>query len=166
MKEKIKVGKITNAHGLRGDMRVYPYTNKENFEDYSKLLVEGIEDPMKVSKVRFNKNMVLLKFNTINHIDEVEPLKNRELFIYKEDLKELEDDEFYISDIIGCTVESDAGEKLGLVKEYLTNTSQAVIVVKGDDGKEFMVPHVDAFVVSISIEDKLVVMKLIEGLIE
>jgi len=166
MKEKIKVGKITNAHGLRGDMRVYPYTDKENFEDYSALMIEGNDETKKITKVRYNKNMVLLKLNGIDHINDVEALKNKELFVYKEDLKPLADDEFYISDIIGCSVEDASGEKLGMVKDYLTHTSQAVFVVKGDDGKEFLVPHVDAFVVSISIEDKRVVVQLIEGLIE
>ncbi len=166
MKEKVKVGKITNAHGLRGDMRVYPYTDKENFEDYSSVMIEGFDEPHKITKVRYNKNMVLLKLNTINHIDEVEALKNRELYVYKEDLKELADDEFYISDIIGCVVQNDSGEILGEVKDYLTHTSQAVIVVKRSEGDDFMVPHVDAFIVSINIEDKLVVMKLIEGMMD
>lgn len=166
MKEKIKVGKITNAHGLRGDMRVYPYTDKENFEDYSNIMIEGVEGSQEVTKVRYNKQMVLLKFKSIDHIDDVEALKNRELFIYKEDLDELADDEFYISEIAGCTVESETGEKLGEIKDYLTNTSQAIFVVKGIDGNEFMVPHVDAFIVSISTEDKLVVVRLIEGMLE
>lgn len=165
-KEKIIVGKISNTHGLRGEMKVYPYTDKENFEGYSSLMIEGIEGKHKVSQVRYSKNMAILKLKGYNHINEVEGLRNKELSIYKEELKPLSDDEFYISDIIGCDVVNGAGEKLGVVKEYLTHTSQAVFVVDREGGEAFMVPHVDAFIVSISIEDKRVVMKLIEGLMD
>lgn len=165
-KEKIVVGKISNTHGLRGEMKVYPYTDKENFEDYSSLMIEGVEGRHKVSQVRYSKNMIILKLKGYNHINDVECLRNKELSVYKEDLKPLSDDEFYISDIIGCDVVNVAGEKLGAVKEYLTHTSQAVFVVERQEGEDFMVPHVDAFIVSISIEDKRVIMKLIEGLID
>lgn len=164
MKEKIRVGKVSNTHGLRGDIKVYPYTDKENFENYTSLMIEGVEGSHKISKVRYNKNMVVLKLKDYNHIDEVECLRNKELFIYKEDLKPLEDDEFYIVDIIGCQVFDESDEAIGVVKDYLTHTSQAVFVIETEAGTEFMVPHVDAFVRSISIEDKRIELKLIEGL--
>lgn len=165
MKEKIKVGKITNTHGLRGDVKVYPYTDKENFENYTSVMIDGLEGTQKVAQVRYNKNMVILKLKGFNHIDDVEVLRNKEVFIYKEDLAPLAEDEFYIVDIIGSSVEDESGNKLGTVKDYLTHTSQAVFVVKKAGGGEFMVPHVDAFVISIDIEAKRVVVKLIEGLI-
>jgi len=164
MKDKIKVGKITNTHGLRGDVKVYPYTDKENFEDYKSLMIEGLEGVHQVTKVRFNKNMVILKLVGIDHINDAEGLRNKELTIYKAERAPLASDEFYISEIIGCVVEDETGKTLGKVKDYLTHTSQAIFVVDGAEGNEFMVPHVDAFIVSISIEENRVVMKLIEGL--
>ncbi|MBN2899543.1 MAG: 16S rRNA processing protein RimM [Clostridia bacterium] len=164
MKEKIVVGKIANTHGLKGEMKVYPYSDKENFEGYTSLMIEGVEGKHKVSQVRYSKNMVILKLKGLNRIEEVEGLRNRELSIYKDDLEPLADDEFYVVDIIGCHVFDEAGKVLGVIKDYLTHTSQAVFVIEGADGGEFMVPHVDAFVAQIDIAAKRVVMKLIEGL--
>lgn len=164
MREKIIVGKISNTHGLRGDIKVYPYTDKENFESYASVMIAGLEGSHKVSKVRYNKNMVILKLKGFDHIDDVEGLRNKELSIYKDELQPLADDEFYIVDIMGCQVFDESGDAIGVVKDYLTHTSQAVFVIETNAGKEFMVPHVDAFVVSISIEEKRVELKLIEGL--
>ena len=166
MREKIIIGKVSNTHGLRGDIKVYPYTDKENFEGYKSIMIAGVEGSHKISKVRFNKNMVILKLNDYNHIDEVEGLRNKELYVYRDELQPLADDEFYIIDVIGCSVMDESGACIGVVKDYLTHTSQAIFVVETKDGKVFMVPHVDAFVVSISIEEKRVEMKLIEGLME
>ncbi len=99
----VRIGKIVNTQGLKGDVRVYPSTDyKERFEELDYLYIEGKKDEkFYIEKVRYKKNLVLVKFKGFEHINDVEKLKNLEVFTEKLGASELEEDRYYVEDLIG-----------------------------------------------------------------
>ncbi len=161
---KIKLGKVVGTHALAGYVRIYPYINDiSDFEAYPSLEVAG--ENLEVAKVKYKKNIVLLKFRTYNHINEVGHLIGKEVFVDKELAESLlEDDEYLLDDLIGLAVINQAGESLGKVVDMRQTPSQTTLIIKGEKGEWFL-PFVDAFVLDVDL-DKGISVQLIEGLID
>ncbi|WP_166238022.1 ribosome maturation factor RimM [Paenibacillus turpanensis] len=173
MAEKMfNVGKIVNTHGIRGDVKVLAQTDfpEERFAKGSELLAVHPEDPSKqkmftVESAREQKGLYYIKFNGITNINEIEPFKGWELKITEDQLIELEEDEFYYHEIVGCEVYSEEGELLGKVKEILTPGANDVWVVGRPKGKDLLIPYINDVVLDVNIEEKKVKVHLMEGLI-
>ena len=161
--EKIKIGKIVNAVGLKGEVKVYNYSDSEEVYERTPEIYAG-DRLLKVQNVRMQKNMVILKLSGIDDRNAAEAAKGTELFITEEDLPELPEGQFYIRDLIGMEVEEQGGSFLGVVTDVLQNTAQDIFEVKRDDGKTVLIPKVDAFVQKIDGKERLITVTLIEGL--
>ena len=166
--EKIKIGKIVNAVALRGEVKVYHYSDyKERFEELDRILVErrGKYEEYEIEGVRYQKEMVKLK--GINDRNEAEALKERDLYITGEDLRELPEDTFYVKDLIGCRViNEENGDEIGRIKDVLQNSAQDIYQIELKNGKEALIPVVGEFVREVSIEEKYVKIHLIPGFID
>ncbi|RBN37369.1 16S rRNA processing protein RimM, partial [Priestia megaterium] len=99
------------------------------------------------------------------NVNDVEQYKNCEVKIPEEQLTDLEDGEFYFHEIIGCTVKTEDGVEVGTVKEILTPGANDVWVVK-KGGKEVLIPYIDDVVQSIDIDEKEIVITVMEGLLD
>ena len=173
--EKIKIGKIVNAVGLKGEVKVYNYSDSEEVYERTPEIYAG-DRLLKVQNVRMQKNMVILKLSGIDDRNAAEAAKGTELFITEADLPELPEGQFYIRDLIGMEVEEQGGSFHGVVTDVLQNTAQDIIrkvseqyaedifEVKRDDGKTVLIPKVDAFVQKIDGKERLITVTLIEGL--
>jgi len=162
--EKINIGKIINVVGLKGEVKVYSYSNsKERYENLKSIYVES--DKYEIEKVRFNKEIVVLKFLNINDRTSAEELKGKDLFINESELAKLPDDEYYVRDMIGITVIEADGNILGTLKDVIQNKAQDLYEVEMADGKTALIPAVEEFILDIDIENKQMVVKLIDGLI-
>lgn len=161
--EKIKIGKIVNAVGLKGEVKVYNYSDSEEIYERTPEIYAG-DRLLKVQNVRMQKNMVILKLSGIDDRNAAEAAKGTELFITEADLPELPEGQFYISDLIGMEVEEQGGSFHGVVTDVLQNTAQDIFEVKRDDGKTVLIPKVDAFVQKIDGKERLITVTLIEGL--
>lgn len=167
--DRFTVGKIVNTHGLRGELKVQYYTEAlEDFEDFEYLIIQGEgEKKFKVDSIRSVKNQVLVKFAEFNDINEVEFLKNREVYYLREDYEDLEEGVHYIVDLIGIEVYDKEKGLIGTVREVLQNTAQDIYVVKRADGKgDVLIPGVPLFIQDIKLEEKRMNVTLIEGLME
>lgn len=163
--EKIKIGKIVNAVGLKGEVKVYNYSDSsEIYEITPEIYVEN--ELMEIENVRLQKNMVILKLKGVNDRNAAEAAKGRELFITEEDLPQLEDGEYYIRDIIGMTIREEDGNILGKVKDVLQNTAQDVLEVERENGKQLLIPWVDEFVFDIDMSSGEMTVRLPDGLLE
>ena len=164
--EKIKIGKIVNAVGLRGEVKVYNYSDSE--EVYERTPEIYAEDKLlKVENVRVQKNMVILKLSGIDDRNEAEAAKGVELYITDSDLPELPEGVFYIRELIGMNVmESEKDMFLGTVTDVIQNTAQDIFEVEQENGKKILIPKVDEFILNIDKEQKTIYVKLIEGLLE
>ena len=98
--EKIKIGKIVNAVGLKGEVKVYNYSDSEEVYERTPEIYAG-DRLLKVQNVRMQKNMVILKLSGIDDRNAAEAAKGTELFITEADLPELPEGQFYIRDLIG-----------------------------------------------------------------
>ena len=161
--EKIKIGKIVNAVGLKGEVKVYNYSDSEEVYERTPEIYAG-DRLLRVQNVRMQKNMVILKLSGIDDRNAAEAAKGTELFITEADLPELPEGQFYIRDLIGMEVEEKGGSFHGVVTDVLQNTAQDIFEVKRDDGKTVLIPKVDAFVQKIDGKERLITVTLIEGL--
>ena len=173
--EKIKIGKIVNAVALRGEVKVYHYSDyKERFEELEEILVERnaakkhAMESYEIEGVRYQKDMAILKLKGVNDRNAAEALKDCDVYITEADLRELPEDTFYIRDLIGCRVVNRSGnteneEEIGIITDVLQNTAQDIYQVKTKTGKEVLIPAVGEFVKEINIEENTVIVSLIPG---
>lgn len=164
------VGKIVNTHGIRGEVRIISRTDfpEERYKVGNKLHVFlNDKDPIEVviTSHRTHKNFDLVTFNGYDNVNDVEPFKGGLLKVHESQLGDLEEGEYYFHEIIGCKVVTDTGEDLGVIKEILTPGANDVWVVKGEKGKEILIPFIDEIVKEINIEEKRILIHLMEGLV-
>ena len=165
MAEKILIGKIVNAVGLKGEVRVYNYSDSPViYENTEAIYVDDVLMP--VRSVRTQKNMVVLGLCGIDDRDAAEKAKGSELFVTEDDLPELPEGEYYIRDLIGMEAVLEDGSRLGTVKDVIQNTAQDIFEVETDEGKQVLIPKVPAFVLDIDLESRRVTLRLIEGMLE
>ena len=163
--EKILIGKITSAVGLKGEVKVYNYSDSADIYKSTESIYAG-NDLRKVQNVRTQKNMVILKLEGIDNRDQAEKARGTELFVTEADLPELPEGQFYIKDLIGLTVvDSESGDEIGTVKDVIQNTAQDIFDVKTAEGRQVLIPKVPEFVKDIDLEKKTVTVKLIEGML-
>lgn len=161
--EKIKVGKIVSVVGLKGEVKVYPYTDDlERFEELDQ--VQAGDDWLQIDHVRYQKNMVILHFEGIGDRNAAERLRNRFLTIKKEQLRELEEDEYFIFDLIGLEAVDTDGNHLGRVSDVIQNTAQDLYEIETEDGKKHLVPAVHEFITEIDLNNGIMTIKPIQGL--
>jgi len=164
LEEKIKVGQIVNAVGLKGEVKVYNYSDyKERFEELEEIYLE--EQSFKIEKVRYKNHMVILKLLGIDDRNAAEAQKGKALFITETDLRVLPADTHYVRDLIGLAVETEDGH-VGTLTDVLQRSAQDLYEVELENKKKILIPVVEAFVLDIDIEKKRIIVKLIEGMLE
>lgn len=162
MDKQVCIGTIVAPHGVRGDIRILPQTeHPEQFLDLDYLLLENGRT-LHLTNARFHKRMVLIKCREVNNMNEAEVLRGQKVFIYTEDLPELEEGEFYVADLVGCDVTDEAGSAVGVLKDVISTGSNDVYVVTGTDGKEILVPALKKHVKEIDLDARRIVVELPE----
>ena len=110
MEELFRVGVISNTHGIRGEVKVYPTTdNVRRFDDLKEVILDTGKEQLilHVTSVKYFKNMVILKFKEFDNINDIIPYKGMDLLVTRENAIPLEEGEYYIADIIGSKVITD-----------------------------------------------------------
>lgn len=166
MKEELLAGKIVTTHGVRGEIKVFCYTDSpEFFDEIEKITIDGHKGEYVIESSRAHKRASLLKLAGIDNMESAQLLVGRDVFVKREDVS-LPEGRFYIVDIIGCTVFSEEGEKIGVVKDVFSTGSNDVFSVERENGKMSYIPHIDDIVKSIDIGDKKITVHIIGGLID
>lgn len=163
--EKILIGKIVNVVGLRGDVKVYNYSDSIQIYEETPEIFVG-DKLTKIEKARLQKNMVVLKLEGINDRDAAERLRGTELYITEADLPELPEGQFYVRDLIGMTVKEENGSVLGAVTDVIQNTAQDIFEVEMENTKRIMIPKVDQFVLDINGDSREITVRLIDGMLD
>ncbi|MFB7155264.1 MULTISPECIES: ribosome maturation factor RimM [unclassified Lysinibacillus] len=170
--EWFNVGRIVNTHGIRGEVRILSTTDfeEERFAVGNKLAAFKKDDKkptwVTIESMRRHKNFILLTFEGMYNINFVEPFKEGMLKITKDQLSDnlLEENEYFYHDIIGCSVVSEEGETIGAVTDILQTGANDVWVVKGAK-KEHYIPYIEDIVKEINIDEKKIVIYVMEGLL-
>ncbi|MBM7613635.1 ribosome maturation factor RimM [Alkaliphilus hydrothermalis] len=165
--KKLKVGRIINTHGIKGGLKVTPLTDElERFAELEWVYIEGVEGKFYINKVQYQKNNAIITFKDLDDINLVEKFKTKFLYIDESQKRELPEDTFYISDIIGLKAYTVDHVYLGKVKDILQAGSNEVYIIANEDGKEYLIPSVKEFIPVIDIEGGKIIVDPIEGMIE
>lgn len=167
--EFFRIGKIVKTRGLKGDLKIYSYTdNIDRFNDLDFVFLDKSKDSIldieKVSQV--SPNMVVLKFKGYNTIESVQKLINKDIYVDRENTYELDEDEILISDMIGMTVETINGESIGKLVDVLQYSANDVYLVKSEDSKEYLIPAVYEIVPEINVDENKIIVNPIPGLLD
>ena len=162
-----RVGVITQPHGVRGEMKVFPTTDDpRRFEDLDTVILDTGKEKrnLTIQSVKYQKNLVILKCKEVNDRNEVELLRKAELYVTRDQAVELEEGEYFIADLLGCKVVSDEGEDLGVLDDVLQTGANDVYSVKKKGEKELLIPVIPQCVLNVDIEKKEILVHLLEGL--
>lgn len=168
-KEKmLRVGVVTTTHGVHGEVKVFPTTDDaKRFKQLKKAYLDTGKElfPVTLESVKFFKQMVIVKFREISSMDQAALYKNKDILIERADAVPLEENEFYICDLIGLPVVTDTGESLGVLSEVVKTGANDVFEVTMADGKTVLIPYIEDCVKEISLEEGRVLVHLLPGLL-
>lgn len=168
MQEFMEVGQIVNTNGIKGLVKVNPFTDDiTRFEKLKTIYIEKDNklEEFTIEKVKYSKNTVLLKLKGIDDINIAEKYKNAYLKIDRKDAVRLPEDTYFIVDLIGLEVLTEEGEKLGNLVDVFPTGSNDVYVVKNDLGKQILLPAIGDVIKQVDMSNRKMIVKLIEGLI-
>ncbi len=164
-KEYLEAGKIVTTHGIRGEMKIMPYTDTpELLCEFERLFMGKNHNEIYIEKSRVFKNMVIAKIEGVNTVEEAEKLRNKILYIHRDDL-ELDENTYFIQDLIGMEVrDAENGFVYGKIKDVMQTGANDVYVIQGD--REYLVPAIPDVVVSTDIDNDIMLIKPLEGLFD
>ena len=166
MVEYFEIGHISNTHGLKGEMKVRPFTeDKKRYEELKKILI-NIKDEYKeyeIESVRYQKDIVLLKLKGVDDIDAAERLKNHYISIAREDAKNLQNNEYFIADLIGSEVFENE-ELIGILDDVFTAGASDVYVIKRKGKKDLLLPALKSIIKNVDVENKRIDVEIPRGL--
>ncbi len=168
MDKYFEIGQIVNTNGLKGFVKVKPFTDDiKEFETFETIYVQKKTELIecKIESVRYAKNMVLLKLKGIDDIDSAEALRNLYIKVSREQLPELQENSYYIVDLLECEVVTVEGEILGKMDDVFNTGSNDIYVVKNEKGKQILLPAIKEVIKNVDIPNRKITVKLMEGLI-
>ena len=166
--EYFEIGQIVNTFGIKGFVKVNPFTDyMERFEELKCVLVVKNKETkeMQIEEVKYQKNVVLIKFKGIEDINMAEKYKGCYIKIKREDARKLPKDTYFIADLIGMKVYDENGNLLGTVNDIYNNKAHDIYVVKDDLGKQILLPAIKDVIKQIDIEEEKIIVHLIDGLV-
>ena len=174
----LRIGKIVKPQGIKGEVKVLVTTSDINRfkslknvylhidEEASDEIILNNIDIKEVIEVKFLKDFVILKLKNVDSVEGAEKLRNMSLYVNREDSYKLKQNEYFLADLNGLDVKNiDNNEIIGKVTDILETKTQSILVIK-NESKEVLIPLVDEFIKNIDLENKLIQVKLLEGMIE
>lgn len=168
MEDLLKVGVITTTHGVRGEVKVYPTTDEpERFLELDYVLLDTGRElrKLEIKNVKFFKNLVILKFKGVDNINDIEKYKGRDLWIPREEGQELEEDEYYIADLLGMSVVLEDGQKFGTLKDVMETGANDVYIIDSAEHGEVLLPAIKECILDVNLEKNIMTIHLMKGLI-
>ena len=167
MEDYLRIGVITTAHGVKGEVKVFPTT--DDVKRYKKLKSlylshKNAVKELKVESVKFFKQFVILKLEGINDMDTAMLYRNADLLVSRKNAVKCEKDEYFIADLIGLEVLCDDGRKIGVLKEVLPTGANDVYEVEREDGTNLLIPAIKECILEVNIKEGFGKVKLLGGL--
>ena len=160
----LEVGKITNTHGIMGEVRVQPWADSPEFLcQFKTLYVDQAHWPIKVERARVHKNMVILKLEGVTDVPSALSMRNAILYIDRKDAA-LPEGSFFLADLMGLEVrDAQPGKVLGKIADIMNLPANNVYVVRGGE-REILVPAVPQFIAETNVEGGYLRVNMMEGL--
>lgn len=168
MEQRLQVGVITATHGLKGEVKVFPTTDDPNrFRRLKEVILDtGKEERiLKIEGVKFFKQMVILKFQGLDDISDVERLRQGTLYVTRENAVRLRRNEYFIADLIGMRVENEDGSGLGILQDVISTGANDVYDVRLADGRQLLIPAIRECILEVNVEEGWMRVHLLDGLL-
>lgn len=165
-KQYLEAGKIVNIHGIKGELKIMPYTDyPELLCEFDRLFIGKNHEEINIEHSRVFKNMVIAKIEGIDTPEDAQKLRDTLLYMHRDDL-ELDEDTYFIQDLIGIEVsDADSGFLYGKITDVMQTGANDVYVIKGDD-REYLVPAIPEVIISTDIDENIMTIRPLEGLFE
>ncbi len=170
MDELILIGVVRKVRGSKGDLKVEPMSDfPERFSGLDEVFVRKPNSAetakVEIEKSEFVKNYAVMKMKGVNSYDDATAFLGAEVFVPESKRVAPPAGTFFVDSLIGMDVKNHDGEKIGVVENVLSNLMQSILLISMDDGTQFNLPFVNAFVKNVDVERKEITVELIEGII-
>lgn len=169
MEQLLKVGVISSTHGIRGEVKVFPTTDDPNrFKKLKQIILDtGKEQKeLEIQGVKFFKQFVILKFKDIDDINDIEKYKGKSLFVTRENAVDLEEDEYFIADLIDMQVVLEDGTVFGTLTDVMETGANDVYCIETQKYGEVLIPAIKECILDVDIENNKMVIHLMAGLVD
>ncbi len=168
MEELLQVGVITQTHGVHGEVKVLPTTDDaKRFKKLKQVILDDgrEQQTLEIESARFFKQFVLLKFRGYDTPEEMEKYKGATLWVERKDAVPLQEDEYFIADLVGLSVVTDTGEELGTLTDVIPTGANDVYAVSSQQYGEVLVPAIRGCILHVDLETGQMMIHLLDGLI-
>ena len=160
LKKFLEAGKIVNTHGVKGEVKIQPWADSACFlKSFRVFYIDGAA--CRVNRSYVHKDMLIAAFEGVEDINAAAALKNRIVFIDRDDAH-LPENKFFIQDILGASVVDESGTEIGKLVDIIFGPAQNVYVVKGET--EHLIPAVPEFILNVDTENARVTVHMIDGM--
>lgn len=169
MEDLLQVGIITQTHGIRGEVKVFPTTDDvHRFKRLKETILDtGREQiTLEIEGVKFFKQYAILKFRGYDSIESIERYKGKNLYVTRENAVRLGRDEYFIADLIGMNVVDEQGAPFGVLKDVIETGANDVYDITMTDGRSVLVPAIKQCILSVDMEQKMMKIHLLDGLLD
>ena len=168
MEKYLRVGVISSSHGVRGEAKVFPTTDDvQRFKKLKTCILDTGREykELHIESVKFFKQMVILKFKEITSIDELMPYKGKDLLVTRDQAVKLEENEYFICDLIGLRVVTDEGEDFGVLTDVMQTGANDVYCIRTEEHGEVLIPAIKDCILDVDVEAGKMKIHLLDGLI-
>lgn len=168
MTKYLEIGQIVNTFGIKGMVKIKPFTDDINrFDKLKKIYIKNKDGKKEyqIQEVKYHKNMVLMKLEGIDTVEQADLLRQSYLLVNRDDEEPLEEGVYYIVDLIGLEVYTDEGVLLGNVDDIFNTGSNDIYVVKDGKGKQILLPGIPDVIKDVDLEEGKITVHLIPGLV-
>lgn len=169
MEKYLEIGQIVNTFGIKGQVKIVPFTDDiTRYDELKEIYVEKKNELklFQIEQVNYKKNMVILKLKGIETVEEAQKLRNCYLKIDRKDAKKLPKDTYFIVDLLGLDVYTDEGKLLGKVDDIYNAGSSDIYVIKDELGKQILLPAIKDVLKEVDLENQKIIVHLIKGLVD
>lgn len=167
MEKEFRVGVFSSTHGVHGEFKVFPTTDDvRRFSDLETVIMDTGKErfEVEIEGVKYFKQFAILKIKGYDSLNDIEPLKGSELWISRQQALPLEEDEYYLADVIGSKVFLEDDTEFGELKDVLQTGANDVFIVEDKNGKEWYLPVIPECVLDIDVEQAKVIVHIMDGL--
>ena len=158
----IEAGRITNTHGVRGEVKIEVWLDTPaDLRHYRRVFIDGQE--RKLLSARPQNRFAIAKLEGVDDVGAAQPLKGKTVFIAREDAP-LPPGGYFLQDLLDAQVVLEDGSPVGILTEILERPANNVYVVTSPEGKEILIPVVPAFILRADAEKGIVTVRLLEGM--
>ena len=169
MNDELQVGVITQTHGIRGEVKVFPTTDDANrFKKLKEVTLDTGREriPMEIEGVKFFKQFVILKFKGFDDINDIERYKGKCLYVTRENAVKLKKDEYFIADLIGIQIYDENDGYMGILKDVIVTGANDVYDIALEDGRRLLLPAIRQCVLAVDMVQRKMKVHVLDGLLD